>query len=275
MAAGVGIEGRDAHQPMHAGFALEPAIGVFALDQKRGGFDARRRRLRFPRSVAACSRGVRPSACTCGTASRPSPGFQCRRRRHEFRDRSRCRRPRPTAWIASRSCSARLFNVADAVFRICHHGGIVFGFGHFDQARWHRPVRCPARARRTATDPASGARASVSAHPEGCSRWRGLRPWRSVHRGGAGHDPSQRCLLSRAMACWISSTLLSISARMRPSSGAYMAAAAANGKGLRGAGLGQAKTDRCRVRRCGGAPIRGCNGARHRPRSDNREVSVQ
>ena len=46
------------------------------------------------------------------------------------------------------------------------------------------------------------------------SRWRGLRPWRSVRRGGGRTCPSQRCLLSRAMACWMSSTVRSVSGRM-------------------------------------------------------------
>src|SRR5262245_44247247 len=41
MPAGIGIERRDAHQPMHAVLSLEPAIGVAALDLDGGGFDAR------------------------------------------------------------------------------------------------------------------------------------------------------------------------------------------------------------------------------------------
>ena len=137
----VGIERRDAHQPVHAGFGLQPAIGILALDQQGGGFDARRPRLRFPRSAAACSRAARPSACTCATASRPSPGFRCRRRRHGFPDRCRCRRPRPTAWIPAACCSARLCSASDGIFRVRHHGGVVFGLGHLDQAGWRRPVR--------------------------------------------------------------------------------------------------------------------------------------
>ena len=40
MAAGVGVVWRDAHQAMDAAFALQPAIGVFALDQHGGGLDA-------------------------------------------------------------------------------------------------------------------------------------------------------------------------------------------------------------------------------------------
>src|SRR3954463_16035850 len=38
--ARVRIEGRDAHETMHARLGLEPAIGIVALDQKRRAFDA-------------------------------------------------------------------------------------------------------------------------------------------------------------------------------------------------------------------------------------------
>src|SRR6185312_13151883 len=40
MPARVRIEGRDAHKPMHAVFALEPAIGVVALDRDGRRLDA-------------------------------------------------------------------------------------------------------------------------------------------------------------------------------------------------------------------------------------------
>src|SRR5690606_36377504 len=38
--AGVGIVRADAHEPMHAGFGLQPAISVFALHQDGRGLDA-------------------------------------------------------------------------------------------------------------------------------------------------------------------------------------------------------------------------------------------
>ena len=40
MAAGVAVERRDAHQPMHPGLGLEPAIGVLAADLDRRRLDA-------------------------------------------------------------------------------------------------------------------------------------------------------------------------------------------------------------------------------------------
>ncbi len=41
MPARVGVERRNAHQPMHAGFGLRPAMRIMALDEQRAGFDAR------------------------------------------------------------------------------------------------------------------------------------------------------------------------------------------------------------------------------------------
>ena len=41
MAARIGIERRDANQPVHARLGLEPAIGVEALDEDRGRLNAR------------------------------------------------------------------------------------------------------------------------------------------------------------------------------------------------------------------------------------------
>ena len=41
VAARVAVIGRDAHQPVHAGFGLQPAIGVVALDQHGRRLDAR------------------------------------------------------------------------------------------------------------------------------------------------------------------------------------------------------------------------------------------
>ena len=41
MAARIGVEGRDAHQPVHAQLRLEPAEGVVAADDEAGALDAR------------------------------------------------------------------------------------------------------------------------------------------------------------------------------------------------------------------------------------------
>ena len=85
------------------------------------------------RDIRACSHASPPSACTCGTASPPSPGFRCRPRRRGFRDRSRCRRLRPTAWIAA-AASDFLLQVLQRGLRFGDHAGIVLGFADFDQA---------------------------------------------------------------------------------------------------------------------------------------------
>ena len=104
--ARVGIERRDAHQPVHAVLGLEPAVGVAALDLDGRRLDAGALALRSPRATRPCSRAARPSACTCEAACRPSPGSRCRRRRHALRDRRRWRRPRRRA--APRARGARL-----------------------------------------------------------------------------------------------------------------------------------------------------------------------
>src|SRR5690606_20851363 len=41
VAARVAVIGRDAHQTVHARFRFQPAIGIVALDEDGGGFDAR------------------------------------------------------------------------------------------------------------------------------------------------------------------------------------------------------------------------------------------
>ena len=69
VAARLAVEGRDAHQPVHAALGLEPAIGVVAADLDGRGFDARPLRRRSPRSAPPCSHAARPSACTCAPAS--------------------------------------------------------------------------------------------------------------------------------------------------------------------------------------------------------------
>ena len=60
--AGGGVERADAHQAVHAGLGLQPAIGVRAGDLQRRRFDARPARPRSPPSAAPCSRAARPSA---------------------------------------------------------------------------------------------------------------------------------------------------------------------------------------------------------------------
>src|SRR5690606_39041523 len=41
MPLGIGIEGRNAHQAVHAAFRFQPAIGAVSLDLDHGGFYAR------------------------------------------------------------------------------------------------------------------------------------------------------------------------------------------------------------------------------------------
>ena len=101
VAARVGIEGRDAHQPVHAGLGLQPAIGVLALDRAGRGLDAGLLAVRDIRAARPCSRAARPSAHTCAAASAPSPGSRCRRRRHGPRDRRRCASASPESSVST------------------------------------------------------------------------------------------------------------------------------------------------------------------------------
>ena len=103
------IEGRNAHQAVHADFA---------------GAEVRRRTRRSPRRLPisdpllrrAGSRrerfripGARPSANTCAEACRPSPAIRCRRRRDEW-SRWRCAHrssPESSVSVSSLSSSSR------------------------------------------------------------------------------------------------------------------------------------------------------------------------
>ena len=80
MAALGRVVGRDAHQPVHAALGLEVAVGVLAVDLDRGVLDAGLVAGLQVEHAVGRSRGARPSAGTCGTASRPSPATRCRRR---------------------------------------------------------------------------------------------------------------------------------------------------------------------------------------------------
>ncbi len=79
----VRVVGRDAHQPVHAALGLQVAVGVLAVDLERGVLDARPRRRAGGRARWSGSRGARPSAGTCASASAaqscdsvpPAPGW--------------------------------------------------------------------------------------------------------------------------------------------------------------------------------------------------------
>ena len=90
-----------------------------------------------------------------------------------------------------------------------------FGFRHLDQAGGVGQFIFQRADAPTATCRASGARASASARPAGSFQRAGSSALAfSSSRRRSGLDPSQRCLLSRAMACWMSSTLRWVSGRM-------------------------------------------------------------
>ena len=213
----VGVEGRDAHQPVHARFGLEPAVGVVALDQERRRLDAGLLAVLLVDELDLVAARLRPSACTCASASAPSPGSRCRPRRHGPRGRCRCRRPRrraaprpPARWASSPQ-------LARAPPRLPRR----------------RPRRPRPRRARSASTPSSSSRSSgrtLRAHPRaagagaspsarGCGSLQrfGSSASRSARQGAARPCPSQRCLRSRASDCWMASTSVSVSARIASS----------------------------------------------------------
>ena len=215
MPARIGIEGRNAHQAMHAGFGLQPAIGVLALDQNGRRFDAGLFAFALLDDIRPCSRCVSAQRVYMRSSIAAQSWLRCRPRPHGFRDRRRWRRPRPRAWIRASSLRRASASPASAAFRLGDHRLVVLGFGHFDQAdgivelAFERAVVATAPGRA-----ALRSRISVCASCGIVPEVGGLRLWRSVHRGGGRHCPSQRCLLSRASACLISSMVLSVSLRM-------------------------------------------------------------
>ena len=74
------------------------------------------------------------------------------------------------------------------------------------------PPRIPGARRPRSGSRAGCVPASASAPPQRRSTAPGPRPGGSVRPDGPGRHPSQRCLLSRLSACWISSTTDWISA---------------------------------------------------------------
>ena len=102
LAARVGVERRDADEPVHAALAAEQAVGVPALDRERRGADpGLRARLRL-RGSPTRSRGAPPSAGTCAAACWSSPARRCRRRRSSPCRSRRGRRAHPRTTRAAR-----------------------------------------------------------------------------------------------------------------------------------------------------------------------------
>ena len=213
----VGIERRDAHQPVHAGFGLQPAVGVVALDLDGRRLDAGLFALRLFQHTRPCSRAARPSACTCATACRPSPGSRCRRRRHGLRDRRRWRRPRRTAAPPARAAPTSALSLLERLFGLGDDLLILLGLAELDQ---HELIV------ELALDAADGGelvleRGALLHHALGA---RGVVPevgvfGELVQLGEARLRlcRSQRCLLSSPTDRLMSSTSFSVSARMADS----------------------------------------------------------
>ena len=213
VAARVGIEGRNPHQPVHARLRLQPAIGVRALDHDGGRLDAglfafalldvfdlialalgparvhAQQHVGPILALGAARAGVDFQIGVIGVGLARQHGFELDRAA-----RARAGRERRLALRPPSPCRCRL--------RPARSG------------RQRHSARLRAWYTATARCPDACARASASARPRACSTIWGLRLWRSVRRGGAWHCPSQRCLLSRSSDCLISAMVFSVSARM-------------------------------------------------------------
>ena len=179
------IEGRDAHQAMHAALGLQPAIGVLAADRDGRRFDAGFLARALFQPSRPCSRAARPSAYTCAAASRPSPAPRCRRRRHGPRDSSRWRRPRPTAGFRARAWPPRPA-VAEARLRLRRRplsspsaSPSSISVSASSSSRSRRLIRARSRRSRRVRSRITFC-AAVGIVPES----RDLRRGRSVRRGG-------------------------------------------------------------------------------------------
>ena len=214
MAARVRIERRDAHQPMHAQFGLQPAVRVVALDHDRrrldAGLVAGRLFDHFDLELAPLA----PAHVHAQQHARPVAALGAAGAGMHFEIGVVGRRPRPTA--APRAGAARPRPSAPCSCR----EALVLGRRRRPRPRRVRPASSRRRARARswrasrAGPPAWCARASASARLRGRSRGSGPRTWRSVRLDAASPRRRQRCLLSSPTDCLIVSTSCSASARM-------------------------------------------------------------
>ena len=134
MAARVGIERRNAHQPMHAGLGLEPAIGVLALDQDGRRFDAGLFAFALLEQLPLVAVRLGPARVHAQQHRGPILAFGAARAGMDFEIGVVARPPRPTASIRA-SCPRRAREAptaklsASATMRL-----VVFGLGQLDQA---------------------------------------------------------------------------------------------------------------------------------------------
>ncbi len=221
MAARVGIERRDAHQPVHARFRLHPAMRVVALDDDGRRLDAGlvARGLLDDLDVEAAP--LAPAHVHAQQHARPVAAFGAAGAGMDF----------DIGVVAVGLARQQRFELALLALGLQRAqrreplllGGVVaLGLAEFDQRRPVLELALELGDARRAGLPAACVRASASARRRRRSRNRGVRIWRSVPRGGASRFRRQRCLLSSPTDCLMSEISDSASARMGLSSGALM-----------------------------------------------------
>ncbi len=207
-----GIVGRNPHQAVHAAFGLHPAVGSGAGEPQGHRFDPRLLAFAFFQVFDLEAATFRPAHVHARQNLRPVLGLGAARPGVDFHigvvlvglageQGSSFRR---------RACSSRRASAASASATISASPRR----RPSRSAPGCRRDRFPAAYSRRSQSPAWSARASGSGHARRRSTDWGLRKGRSVRPDGDWLHPSQRCLLSRAIACRISWATDSISARI-------------------------------------------------------------
>ena len=243
--ARVGIERRDAHQPVHAGFRLQPAIGVVAADLDGGRLDAGLFALGLfeifdleavllgpARVHAQQHRGPVLALGAAGAGMDFEIGVEpvgfAGQQRFEF------------------AAGDFLFQVFQRGFGFRDHAFVVLGLAEFDHADVVFELALDLADAGKRIPPARSAPASASALSAGRSRDWGLRRACSAPPGAPWILRRQRCLLSSPTDCLISSTSFSISARM----GSLICGISRDWNELRDVAAGSAKRNASRARLC-------------------------
>ena len=119
---------------MHARFGLQPAIGIVALDQQRGRFDARRLAFAFLDQLQLVAMPLGPARVHAQQHGGPVLAFGAAGAGMDFEIAVIA-----VGFARQHGFQPHLFGALgqreDGVLGVGHHGGVVFGFRHFDQPR--------------------------------------------------------------------------------------------------------------------------------------------
>ena len=175
--AGVRIERRDAHQPMHARFGLQPAVGVMALDHDGRRLDAGLVAGRLLDDLDLELPPLRPAHVHAQEHARPVAALGAARARMDF----------DIAVVAVRLAREQRLELAALALGLQRLQGrhalglgrrVALGLAELDQRRRVLEVALDLGERAQPLLEHACARASPSARRRGRSRGSGLRIWR-------------------------------------------------------------------------------------------------